>query len=373
MSLTTTQTLLWCLDVVDQQPPEDNDLRNQLSQAFSHDLVKVESPLDTIHRLSFAPLQLAMTKVAIDLNLFEMLVSQGRSMSVHELAQATGAHDVLLGRILRYLAAFSLVAETSVDQFAATPVTQGLAVPGFAAGIKHHFDVQLPAWAALPDFLRESEYQNPSDRQRTAFQCAHHTDHTVFTWFMAHPELSADFSAWMAAQRNGERTWLDVFPLDRLVMKTAPTPAPLFVDIAGQARSARGPCPSRRSAVPHPRVERLAHDFWTPQPVTGATFYYMRNVLHEYPDAQCVKLLQLQLAAMGPDSVLLVDELIRPPAGAPRAFVDMDIAVMACLAAQERTQEQWEHIFRSAGLYLVEVLPYVARLGHSVMVVKLSY
>ncbi|KAI9036881.1 S-adenosyl-L-methionine-dependent methyltransferase [Aspergillus affinis] len=372
MSVTTTQTLLRCLNVVYQQPPEDNELRNQLSQALSLALVAVESPLDTVHRLSFAPLQLAMTKVAIDLNLFEVLVSQGRSMSVHELAQATGAHDVLLGRILRYLAAFSLVAETSRR-------------PRSRRGSL--FDVQLPAWAALPDFLRESEYQNPSDRQRTAFQRAHHTDNTVFTWFMTHPGFSVDFSAWMAAQRNGERTWLDVFPLDRLVMKTAPTSAPLFVDIGGGvghqcvALLERLPqlvgrvvledlAPVVAHALPHPRVERLAHDFWTPQPVMGATFYYLRNVLHDYPDEQCVKLLQLQRAAMGPDSVLLVDELICPPAGAPRAFVDMDIAVMACLAAQERTQEQWEHLFQSAGLYLVEVLPYVAQLGHSVMVVK---
>ncbi|KAE8408383.1 hypothetical protein BDV37DRAFT_278874 [Aspergillus pseudonomiae] len=50
-------------------------------------------------------LQLAMAKIAIDLNLLEALVSHGRSMSVQELAQATEAQDVLFGRILRYLAA----------------------------------------------------------------------------------------------------------------------------------------------------------------------------------------------------------------------------------------------------------------------------
>ncbi|KAB8270627.1 hypothetical protein BDV30DRAFT_241240 [Aspergillus minisclerotigenes] len=104
MSTTTTQTLLTSISVVGQQPPEDDELRSQLSQALSRALVAVERPLDTVHRLFFAPLQLAMTKVAIDLNLLEILVLQGRSMSVQELAQATGAQDVLLGRILRYLA-----------------------------------------------------------------------------------------------------------------------------------------------------------------------------------------------------------------------------------------------------------------------------
>ncbi|KNG86325.1 hypothetical protein ANOM_005226 [Aspergillus nomiae NRRL 13137] len=40
---------------------------------------------------SWIALQLAMTKIAIDLNLLEALVSHGRSMSVQELAQATEA------------------------------------------------------------------------------------------------------------------------------------------------------------------------------------------------------------------------------------------------------------------------------------------
>lgn len=78
-----------------------------------------------------------MTKVGIDLKLFEILVSRGESMSLVELTQATGADPVLVARILRYLAAFHLLAETGVDRFQATPATQALTVPGFAAGIKH--------------------------------------------------------------------------------------------------------------------------------------------------------------------------------------------------------------------------------------------
>lgn len=80
---------------------------------------------------------MSITKIAIDLKLFEKLVAQKRSMSIQELAHATGAQDVLLGRILRYLAAFNLIAETGVDQFEATPITHALTVPGFAAGVKH--------------------------------------------------------------------------------------------------------------------------------------------------------------------------------------------------------------------------------------------
>ncbi|OJJ98276.1 hypothetical protein ASPACDRAFT_44781 [Aspergillus aculeatus ATCC 16872] len=421
VSATETQALLANLAALRQEVPEDDDLRRQLSRALSQALVVVERPLETVHRLSFAPLQLTMTKVGIDLNLFEILVSKGEPMSLVELSQATGADPVLIARILRYLAAFHLLAETGVDRFQATPVTQALTVPGFAAGIKHHFEVQLPAWAALPAFLAATNYQTPSDRERTAFQQAHQTDQTVFAWFMggsAPPRLFEEFSLWMSAQRVGQPIWLDVFPLERLLTSataakaTAPTtpttptatnsaaaaaaatsaspslpPPPIFVDIGGGVGHQcvellkRLPqlhgrvvledlAPVVAKALPHAGFERRAHDFWTPQPVVGAGFYYLRNVLHDYPDEQCVRLLGLQRAAMGAGSVVLVDEIVCPARGAGPAVVDMDITLLACLAAQERTLAHWTRLFRAAGLALVEVVPYVTEGGHSVMVLE---
>ncbi|PYH81630.1 S-adenosyl-L-methionine-dependent methyltransferase [Aspergillus uvarum CBS 121591] len=403
VSTTETQALLAGLAALRQQVPEDDDLRRQLSHALSQALVAVERPLETVHRISFAPLQLTMTKVAIDLNLFEILVAKDEPMSLAELTQATGADPVLIARILRYLVAFHLLAETGVDRFQATAVTRALTVPGFAAGIKHHFEVQLPAWGALPAFLAATNYQNPSDRERTAFQQAHQTDQTVFAWFMggsAPPRLFEEFSLWMSAQRVGQPIWLDVFPLERLLTSapktmatttTAPTTAaaaaaaaaasaspsplpPLFVDVGGGVGHQcvellkRLPqwhgrvvledlAPVVAQALPHAGFERRAHDFWTPQPVVGAGFYYLRNVLHDYPDEQCVRLLGLQRAAMGAGSVVLVDEIVCPACGAGPAVVDMDITLMACLAAQERTLAHWTRLFRAAGLALVEVVP----------------
>lgn len=202
---------------------------------------------------------------------------------------------------------------------------------------------------------------------------------------MTQPSLFGEFSAWMAAQRIGSKTWLDSFPLEHFLHNS--TSAPLFVDVGGGvghqcvALVERNPQlvgrviledlgPVVSNALPHPRVEHLAHDFWMPQPITGAKFYFIRNVLHDYPDEQCIKLLRLQREAMGPDSVLLIDELVRPATGASRGFVDMDIALMACLAAYERTREEFEHLFRAAGLCLDEMICYDTHVGHSVMLVK---
>ena len=53
MSTSAIQSLLASLREVTQNPPEDDELRSQLSEALSAAQVTVESPLDTVHRISF--------------------------------------------------------------------------------------------------------------------------------------------------------------------------------------------------------------------------------------------------------------------------------------------------------------------------------
>lgn len=58
--------------------------------------------------------------------------------------------------------------------------------------------------------------------------------------------------------------------------------------------------------------ESMAHDYLTEQPVKGAKYYYFRNVMHNLPDESCQKVLAHTKAAMGPDSKILVDDIVVP-------------------------------------------------------------
>lgn len=49
--------------------------------------------------------------------------------------------------------------------------------------------------------------------------------------------------------------------------------------------------------------------------VTGARFYYMRNVLHDHPDDKCQIILKQTMSAMENDSVILIDEMALPDTG----------------------------------------------------------
>lgn len=64
-----------------------------------------------------------MAKIGVDLNIFSILNESEKPLSLLELAEKSGAASALLGHILRTLAAFGMVKETSKDEFAANHIT----------------------------------------------------------------------------------------------------------------------------------------------------------------------------------------------------------------------------------------------------------
>nr|POE49051.1 demethylsterigmatocystin 6-o-methyltransferase [Quercus suber] len=239
----------------------------------------------------------------------------------------------------------------------------------------------------MPDWLATLHYQRPIDHTRTAFQVAHNTNNLVFEWAMAHPDKFHDFNLWMAVQRDGMASWLDAFPVERFTQDSNDPRNALLVDIGGgighqcAALSAHLPDlgrsivlqdigPAIAQAIKAPGVEAMVADFWVEQPVKNASFYYLRNVLHDYEDKKCVELLQIQRRAMSKESVFLIDEIIMPDTKAQFAPSAQDIALMASLAAIERNKDQWKRLFDAAGLVLRETFTYSRELGYSVMVIS---
>ncbi|KAL5374171.1 hypothetical protein PMIN02_012307 [Paraphaeosphaeria minitans] len=83
----------------------------------------------------------------------------------------------------------------------------------------------------------------------------------------------------------------------------------------------------------------MVYDFNIPQPIRGAKAYYMRMILHDYPNEQCRRILQNTISAMTEDSVLLVDEIVLPEVGAAWRATQMDMTMLnalKCMAFQVR-------------------------------------
>lgn len=101
------------------------------------------------------------------------------------------------------------------------------------------------------------------------------------------------------------------------------------------------------------RIEIKAYDFFTPQPVRNADVYLLRTILHDWPDADAIKILQGIVAAMGPSSRLLIMDMVLPKPGSgsvtfEAALRQKDLTMIQCFNAQEREVEEWSALLTKA-------------------------
>ena len=89
---------------------------------------------------------------------------------------------------------------------------------------------------------------------------------------------------------------------------------------------------------------------------TGARCYYLRNILHDWPDHKSIEILTHIAQAMKPGySKMLLNEMIVPDQGADIVATQVDMIMMAALAACERTESHWQRLIEEAGLKMEKI------------------
>ena len=94
----------------------------------------------------------------------------------------------------------------------------------------------------------------------------------------------------------------------------------------------------------------------------------MRNVLHDYPDENCITILKNVIPAMNKDSRILIDEMVLPNLGVHWQATQLDLTMMAALGSMERTIEQWYELLEKAGLQILQIYTYTPLLHDSIIV-----
>lgn len=165
------------------------------------------------------------------------------------------------------------------------PTYRATLKPAFAS----HNNI-LPCWQILPEFLAETKYRNPSDAAHSPFQKGHNTEQMPFEGALSVPSRFDNFNLWMAANRQGQNIFLDVYPFEKEHCHDLSPKNPLFVDVGGGigqqclALKQRLPHvlgrvinqdlpPVIAQAIPCNGVEHTVHDFTAEQPVKGDSSY----------------------------------------------------------------------------------------------------
>jgi hypothetical protein len=98
-------------------------------------------------------------------------------------------------------------------------------------------------------------------------------------------------------------------------------------------------------------IAKVGHDFFQPLPeaVRGAKAFYLRNILHDWPQTQASFILRNIADAMAEDSVVLIHEILLPETGVSYFDAMMGWHMMD-IGALERTEKQWKTLVGSVGL-----------------------
>lgn len=273
------------------------------------------------------------------------------------------------------------------------------------------FDTVGPIFLELPNYLAETKYKNITDNGKTVIQKAYNIDLPGFIWFPSQPKRFAYFQQVMTVQRAGAPDWLSVFPVEKEVGSWSAQPyKALFVDIDGgfghQCLAFRAKYPKLPGRMvlqdipqtlehvpPIEGVEVMVQNFFEPQAIKGesklpwnprlvsfpspyrsaddilgAKFYYLRNILHDYPDDKCIAILRNLASAMDEDSRILIDDMVLPNTGVHWQAAQLDLTMMAALGSVERTEEQWYALMKSAKLRILQIHTYTTSLQDSVIV-----
>lgn len=104
-----------------------------------------------------------------------------------------------------------------------------------------------------------------------------------------------------------------------------------------------------------PGVLYVEHDFFQPQPeiARGSLYYYTEQVLHNWPDEQCIVILKHIAKAMRPgySRLLLNEEVLQANS---MMLVAMDYHMAYAHASRQRTLEEVGSLCAAAGLKIVQ-------------------
>jgi len=75
---------------------------------------------------------------------------------------------------------------------------------------------------------------------------------------------------------------------------------------------------------------------------------------------------------MTEDSVLLIDEMVLPERDAPWRTAQLDMVMMTCFGATERTEAEWRALLDDAGLKITKIWKYTDECEDCVIVAKLK-
>lgn len=109
-------------------------------------------------------------------------------------------------------------------------------------------------------------------------------------------------------------------------------------------------------SIPHSRVEPVAGNFFEHIPIE-ADAYLLRNIIHDWSDVDSLSILRTLRKAAKPSARVMLIEWLIPDTPEFNFGKWSDVTMMAALGGRERTEADFERLFKESGFALHEIVP----------------
>jgi len=301
--------------------------------------------------------------VAAELGLADLLRDGPRTAAA--LAEICNVDADSLHRLLRALASVGVFVQTEPGSFALTPMADLLRSDrpdSMRALARMYGSEQYEAWGGLLESVRDGG---------PAFDHAFGTSY--FTYLAAHPEASSIFNdamtGWTAQLSDavvaaydfsGSGRVVDVGGGIGLLLATILAAVPTLLGTLFERSHVAQQADAYLRATPiGDRCTVVAGDFFEAVP-DGGSFYVLAQILHDWDDDHCAKILRNCREAMLPDAKMLVIEQVIPPRNEPSLGKWLDLHMLVLLGGRERTEAEYASRLRAGDFELDRVIPTAA-------------
>ncbi|KAL9082681.1 MAG: hypothetical protein Q9165_008822 [Trypethelium subeluteriae] len=294
----------------------------------------------------------------------------GQESTYEEISQKCGLNVIDVRRVLRHAMTNGIFSEPRPGVVAHTAASKLLSQNGIVRDfVGASSEESMPAMVGLVDAL--SKWGFARGPEESGFCLAHNSSLGFWDFMKEHPERGNRWANAMSA-------YATTVPIDGLlksidwaalgegpVVDIGGGHGPVSIELAKNFSELRFVVEDMdyviaegQSHVPEEfkdRVSFIGYDARTTQPVKNAPMYFMRAVLHNWPDASCVQILRNQIPALKKGARVIINETGLPQAGAlplslekRRRYSIMDLNMLAYFGSRERNEDDWIKIVGEA-------------------------
>ncbi|KAH7927960.1 S-adenosyl-L-methionine-dependent methyltransferase [Leucogyrophana mollusca] len=294
--------------------------------------VTLASPQHTITNI-VGSYDWACVRVAIRADITNILTEHPDGLHVRELSQKVRIDERKLSRILRLLATRGCYREVKPDVFTNNRLSLGLLSSGNVAILAGmHTDAGVKGASVLYENLTDPEVSlsnNPTNAPIMYALRDKGVKGTLFDLMQSDPKKRENYHRAMIGLGSvtGSLSVLNLFPWNEVatvcdvgsgigafslpLAKTYPHLQITCHDMGEVLIQAREYWDSNGPEVlQRQKVEFLPLDFLREAPVKGQDVYYLRNIIHDWPDAEAAVILRNVRQAMAPHSRLLIEGFV---------------------------------------------------------------